>query len=151
MPVTPLSLKHIRHSASVIPQRDSRETLIFPGLPHHNHRILKGFIYAQYWRTDPVNLPVAVIQKKISVIGSDKIISEIMYMLFHFLAITRRPWFTGSLTIQPELIMFTDFRIPATCSTLRIATRNSGNKVPGKYTFSERGNFIFWFIALSVL
>ena len=43
-----LSLKHIRHSASVIPQRDSRETLIFPGLPHHNHRILKGFIYAQY-------------------------------------------------------------------------------------------------------
>ena len=42
MPVTPLFLKHTSDIVHrVIPQQDSRETLIFPGLPHHNHRILK--------------------------------------------------------------------------------------------------------------
>ena len=49
----------------------------------------------------------------------------------------------GVITFSPS----TKF-VLGTCSTLRIATRNSGNKVPGKYTFSERGNFIFWFIFL---
>ena len=49
--------------------------------------------------------------------------------------------FVGLITFSPLTKV-----VLGTCSTLRIATRSSGYNVPGRYTFSERGNFILGFI-----